>query len=433
MAAARPRRGASRGRPLALRAHRAGPHARADRARDRALVGAPLHERATRAASTRPRRASVVESLPFLLREERARDVRHHLRDAPDRQGRRRLDGARSTTAPAACTRASPSAPTCATPPTRATGRCVALGLMDDREAVQRRPAHQGRPQGARLSLVLPPSPTPRKRNGTRRQPMISFGPTEEQELVRADRARVRRRRDAPDRARVRREARAARRVAAEELGARPGRGADSREPTAAAATAARRSPTRSCSRSSACGDAPLAAAALTPALFVQPILDLGTEEQKRDATCRCSRGRRSTPRRWRCSSRAPRSTRWQPAHGRRAQGHRLLAHGREAASCRWRDRASHFLVVARGAREGSRARRLHRAARCQGPDDRRAAREEPRPAVPADASRSSSTASRCPAAARLGGDDGHRRRAAAEQRRARRSPRVDARPRARA
>ena len=52
-------------------------------------------------------------------------------------------------------------------------------------------------------------------------------------------------------------------------------------------------------------GDAPLAAAALTPALFVQPILDFGTDEQKQELPAALHRRRSSTPRRWRCSSRA--------------------------------------------------------------------------------------------------------------------------------
>ena len=99
-------------------------------------------------------------------------------------------------------------------------------------------------------------------------------------------------------------------------------------------------------------GDVPLAAAALTPALFVQPILDFGTDEQKAELLPLFTRLAASTRRRWRCSSRASRfdAGNLRTVAEPKGSGFSLTGVKRLvplAAS------SSHLLVVARGAREG--------------------------------------------------------------------------------
>ena len=95
-------------------------------------------------------------------------------------------------------------------------------------------------------------------------------------------------------------------------------------------------------------GDATLAVAALAPAAFAFAVADQGTPRSRSASCCRSSAARRfhAAALALRRADAAP-STRCCRAPGR-AEGRRASCSRARRASCRWRDRASHFLVIAR-------------------------------------------------------------------------------------
>ena len=157
-----PRRDGGR---AALRAHRARPHARADHRRDRALVAAPrrsthLQVDAER-ASARPRRGRSSSRCRSCCARTRAAgvDLTFEIRLTglgggvwTVRIARRRLH---------ACARASPSAPTSATPPRRACGAASRSASPTPRTSYRARPDDQGRRPRGDGPLLPPDRPTP--------------------------------------------------------------------------------------------------------------------------------------------------------------------------------------------------------------------------------------------------------------------------------
>ena len=226
-------------------------------------------------------------------------------------------------------------------------------------------------------------------------------------DLVRTDRragarargdARVRRRaRCGPPRARATR-----RRALPEDFLSRPGSSASSATQLPEAYGGARRGALADHerarrSRSSRCGDAALALAALAPGRVRVRGARPGHRRAEAGAACRSSAASASTRRRWRWSSRSPASSRCALAHAspsRRAT--RFVLSGAKSF-VPLADRASHFLVIARNAQAATAGAldafivpRDAAGLRISEP------REEPRPARAADRARSSSSASSC-------------------------------------
>ena len=273
---------------------------------------------------------------------------------------------------------------------------------------------HQVRPSAG--SPPASDATSPQRRAPERSTHVISFGPTEEQELVARGDARVREaRRCVPSRARCDEAAK----LPDELPRSRPGSSASSRRrsPRRTAARGEARSPITNALvlEELAYGDAALAIAALAPARFAFAVLDQGTDEQKQRAAAALLR--RPLPRRVAGAGRAGAGVRRARACARTAepQGRRGFVLSGAKSFVPLADRASHFLVVARNGNGADAVpsafivprdaagltiaspRRTSACARC-------------RPA------RSSSSASRCPATARLGGDAGCDVRAAARR-----------------
>ena len=271
---------------------------------------------------------------------------------------------------------------------------------------------------------------------GKEERTMISFGPTEEQELVREAMRELRGRRAAAGRARrPTRRAKLPDDVLAAGLGARPrrdaapeayGGGGEARSPITNALVArgarlrrrrARASPSTHAGRLRLRGRstrAPRSRRRRCLPLFCGDALPRGVARLRRA-------GRRpSTPLRARARPPSRRATRF------------VLSGAKSFVPLA--DRASHFLVIARNAQA---RRRLGALDAFVVPRDAAGLtiverREEPRPARAADRPRSRSSASRWPPPARLGGAARLRRAAPARRSRARRSPRCWSASRAR-
>ena len=141
-------------------------------------------------------------------------------------------------------------------------------------------------------------------------------------------------------------------------------------------------------------GDVPLAAAAMTPALFVQPLLDFGTDEQKQQFLPLFAGS----------SFHAASLALLEPTFSFDAaslrtvaepKGSGFVALGQASGSCRWRRRESLPGRRARRARRRGGPRGVHRAARREGPHDRPGAREARSASSACRASASSSSGSR--------------------------------------